>query len=465
VVQPVLYGDNPFRVPEDNPLIQGVDPSGLTRFMNLDVFGNLLVGTGPNITLDTNNSTSTPLNVGGSFTGTATDLTNYAEVIIQFIATPASAQASLFFEFSPDGTNWDVSVPSVIFDPTFFIPYPLIPVARYFRVRYLNDSGTAAGQTGGTSANQTVFRFNTYLFRQPTKEIARTLAQPITDNQPVSLGRDVIMGKTTDGTYINLRADGIITGDSSTTPLTAGQTFTGSWFDAAGYASFACIVRSDQTSNSSGWLIQFSNDAGATVVSTKTFSYASDDTGLGIRQAGPMDARYIRVVYQNGGINQGNFFLQTSASTVPAQSPQAAFDTTFTDAQSAVVGRDVIAAKNPSGVYGNIGRNSAGGLITAVLALSAASSSQGTTSGSAGTVSQILTPALTNRKSVSIKCLSGNANTDLIGIGFVNTITTANSYQLNPGDSVDLDIDDTVSIFLVSNHSSVGWAAIEVGGN
>lgn len=95
------------------------------------------------IVVSTDNSTTTPLAAGASFIGAAESLISYAELDINLAGTPAVAPGTLFFEFSPDGVNWDVSVPVALAGPSM--------VPQYLRVvlPWIVASGVATTSCGG----------------------------------------------------------------------------------------------------------------------------------------------------------------------------------------------------------------------------------------------------------------------------------------------------------------------------
>lgn len=140
------------------------------------------------------------------------NITPYAQVTANIYARPgvvagdgSSAKGSFYAEFSPDETNWDVSIPHVIRDPSLVIPVPLIFVHTYFRVRYLNDGGASAisalglTESAGTATLQTEFRLTTYGHYTATKELTRTMDQSISGSDPVVLMRGAIMGRSFGG--------------------------------------------------------------------------------------------------------------------------------------------------------------------------------------------------------------------------------------------------------------------------
>ena len=88
------------------------------------------------------NSTTTPLAANATFTGTTDDVTSYEEIDINVAGSPNNAPGSLYFEFSPDGTHWDVSIlvgGTQYYSPNI-VPQFLRVVLPFFRVRYVNGN-------------------------------------------------------------------------------------------------------------------------------------------------------------------------------------------------------------------------------------------------------------------------------------------------------------------------------------
>lgn len=89
--------------------------------------------------VSTVNSSSANLAAGATFTGTAEDITKYAEVRVSVFASHASALNGLQLQQSSDGTNWDAS-------DAFSIPaatnktFGTGSAARFFRLVYTNGS-------------------------------------------------------------------------------------------------------------------------------------------------------------------------------------------------------------------------------------------------------------------------------------------------------------------------------------
>lgn len=173
--------------------------------------------------VDSNNSTTSTLTASSTYTGTATDITKYAQVHVMLWMEPNvvpngdanTAQGSLYVEFGPDGTNWDISIPIVVRNG-LFIPQTYVNTGPYYRVRYINDGGAAAiaslglSESADTARDQTAFRLTSLLMGEGTKELGRTLDQSVHASDPISLTGSAVMGKNPVGdfTYVPVTALG-----------------------------------------------------------------------------------------------------------------------------------------------------------------------------------------------------------------------------------------------------------------
>lgn len=362
--------------------------------------------TGARFALDPNNSTTVALTAGVTFTGTSTDISNYAQVTIEMYGTPSTAGGTLFFEFSPDNVNWDVSVPTLISDPTFVIPIALIPVGRYFRVRYLNDGGVAAGGTG-TPASLTALRLNTYLFTVATKELARTLSQTIRSSDPCGLNRVVVSGLDPDGAYTNAAVVGTRTLSPATSVLGVNAVYTSTWMDSESFPTVRLLVSSDQISADNGIKIEWSDTAAGTAVrSAQTNSFRQGHIANGRFINYSTRARYFRITYTNGSVAQTRFFLNLRMNPYP--------------------------------------------LVDEVRLVSAAAAQTGqqdvTVTGTA------LPSALVGRRGIRLKCLTISARP--LQFGFISSLTSLNGDELAAGESIDLDIDDTITVYVITTSTA-----------
>lgn len=169
------------------------DPSDVDAVAPVSATDGLGVDIGPVDVISSSNSTSTPLGSSATYAGTGEDILRYASVSITLYAEPSNASGTLYFEFSTDNTNWDVSIPVVVSNPTIQVPIPLRTVARYFRVRYVNDTTV-----------QTALRLQTILHRVYPGALVRALDTQILTTEPVTVTRSVLTGQTPAGTFSNV---------------------------------------------------------------------------------------------------------------------------------------------------------------------------------------------------------------------------------------------------------------------
>ena len=144
--------------------------------------------------VDDDNSSTSTLGAGATFTGTAVDITHVAVIMINVFSNVASAADGLAVEWSSDGTNWDG-------DDKFTIPagtqktFSFQPVAQYYRVKYTNGAGA-----------QGAFRLQTLIKHTYIKPSSHRIADAIIDDDDAELVKSVITGKTAGGTFIDFGA-------------------------------------------------------------------------------------------------------------------------------------------------------------------------------------------------------------------------------------------------------------------
>jgi hypothetical protein len=273
---------------------------------------------GSSATIDTNNTTSVALAANASFTGTATDISLFAQINFTLLGVPSSAKGSLFFEFSVDGVNWDISVPNFVRNPSLFIPIPLVPVGKFFRVRYVNDGGafaiTALGidAVAGTPAAMSTLRLTTYLLTNATTGLARTLDQSVSNGDPIILTRSIISGITPDNIYADSAVSGILSSNTSAVQLAALAVFTGQFKSTTAFAGAAINI----TTNRDGTLFL---DWGLDGVSSIIVDSYPVLAGVPLPLFVPMKTSYLRVRYANGSAGATTTFnLQTIFKNPPA---------------------------------------------------------------------------------------------------------------------------------------------------
>lgn len=142
------------------------------------------------------NSTIVALGTSGAFTGVGESIIDYAEVDVVVYAEPANASGVLYFEFSPNNVDWDVSVPLPIADPTGYPPIPLRVILPFFRTRYVND-GVA----------QTKFHLTTVYHHLGAKMLTRFPGQALTNSEPLEVVTAVLRAQNPSGSYTTLKID------------------------------------------------------------------------------------------------------------------------------------------------------------------------------------------------------------------------------------------------------------------
>ena len=104
------------------------------------------------------------------------------------------------------------------------------------------------------------------------------------------------------------------TGNSTTTPLSGGGNFTGTWKSLLGFSQIAVTINADADSATDGMKFQFSTD-GTNVDDTYSFNFTADDSR---RFQFPVTAQYFRVNFTSTAGAPGNqtfFRLQTILHT------------------------------------------------------------------------------------------------------------------------------------------------------
>lgn len=158
------------------------------------------VNTLPSIgVVDTNNTTTTPLGSGATFTGAATDLiaNGNMHIVVSVVADQDSAVDGLTVQFSQDGTNWPAGEYKHSFTLAADVARPLAlgPEARFFRV-VLTNGAVAQGS----------LRLTTILKRNPSHNTFGRIADQIDDDTGVMIGKMILAGENPSGTYINFGA-------------------------------------------------------------------------------------------------------------------------------------------------------------------------------------------------------------------------------------------------------------------
>jgi len=127
----------------------------------------------PSGQISSDNSTTSTLSGGASYTGTGEDVKLYSSLTLQIFSDKDSADLGVSVQFSQDNSNWDIKLTSTYRASTqFSTSYPIN--GRYYRVVYTNG-GTAQGS----------FRLQTLLhanFAPREVNASISLSEPIRDS-------------------------------------------------------------------------------------------------------------------------------------------------------------------------------------------------------------------------------------------------------------------------------------------
>jgi hypothetical protein len=172
-----------------------------------------------------------------------------------------------------------------------------------------------------------------------------------------------------DGNPLTVNSDGqlhvvlrgmICSGCSTSTPLLAGATFTGTAHDVLDYGIIFVSAKSDVASGTDGLSLQQSPD-GTNWDVTDEYTLAAD---VGKTFAFQPAMKYFRVVYINGASDQTYFRLQTTfKKTNSLDSSHRISDSIVQDDDARLV-KSVLTARKDTGTFSNIGATASGNLRT-----------------------------------------------------------------------------------------------------
>lgn len=310
----------------------------------------------PHIVVSTLNSSTSGIGAGGNFTGTGEDVSQYSEITVNLFGSPEVAPGSLFVEFSPDGTNWDVSIPYTLAGPQSFVPLPVRVVLPFFRVRYVN---------GGTVL--TAFRLTTVFHRVSAKMLTRVVNQSIDENEPVENVRSVQMGKSPDGPYTNLPATGTVASQSSNVLLLANASFNanGPIISTRGYLAVSASGKASHTSAVGGIQFQwFADEAGTRALGTTTFTYTNVGNLSSIQV--PVKGPWFRFVWVNSGTNQTSFELVTTLLVTAPPADVLPINSTITGSNAASIVKAQITGLQENGSYADTALSNSASLKVAI---------------------------------------------------------------------------------------------------
>lgn len=143
----------------------------------------------PGATQDTNNSTDTALSSGQTFTGTATDISDYSAIGLMVYTDVNSAADGLVVQYSFDGSDWhDGESYTIPANSTKFFTPP--KQGKYYRVSFTNNGDP-----------QTDFHIHSLLSKYPIKWSSHNLNDNLNDDDDAELVASVLKLRTAQNTY------------------------------------------------------------------------------------------------------------------------------------------------------------------------------------------------------------------------------------------------------------------------
>jgi hypothetical protein len=147
---------------------------------------------------------------------------------------------------------------------------------------------------------------------------------------------------------------------STSTPLTAGDTFTGTAVNTLDYGIIFVTIYTDQDSATDGLGIEQSSDGINWDITDNYTIQASCGKTFSLQPA----ARYIRVTYTNGTSDQTEFRLQTVLKKTNSLPSSHRIQDSILDDDDATLQKSVLTAKKDTGDFTNIGATASGNLRT-----------------------------------------------------------------------------------------------------
>ena len=265
---------------------------------------------------DRDNTTTTPLAGGATFTGVK-QLNTFNDVMVE---CATDQDGILYLDFSGDGVNWDASTPLVVVAGVTLTEVHL-KGPRYFRVRLTNTSGTT----------QTYLRLHTY---------HGDMAHQAATTNAVST------------TSFNSRA---------AATLAAGATFQGVGEEVSMYGRAGIAVVSDNATD--GVLtIEVSQDNVTWGGPTRTWA----DTRFSQPHMWNIVEKYFRIKYVNGTTEATNLAIQVQYSINADIFLAHQMTETFKDETEAIATRSVLVGVDNDGVYRNVPVDDSGQLAVNV---------------------------------------------------------------------------------------------------
>lgn len=313
-----------------------------------------LVAASPSNTRDTDNEQTSPLGASATFLGDWTRIDGYQSVQILYAAT--TALTSVAVEWSNDGVNQisgllGSSAVTTRVVQGYNVAYQVYSgdlIAPYYRLRVVNGATPQGAFPLFISIN--------WLNNSPYNGAFIFLEDTLTNVSKALLVRSVQAGIDPNANFVNSRIQGRSTANSTTTPLGSGAVFRGTWFEWQN--NYVGVVVEAKASHSGTLHVDFSSavapvDGNDTSVGDSLVSAYDPALIPLLRRVEPVQSRWCRIRFVNGGTAQTSFSLDAAFVTSAPPVSQVRIDTALTDADLAATGRSVTVGKQPDGDYIN----------------------------------------------------------------------------------------------------------------
>jgi hypothetical protein len=140
-------------------------------------------------------------------------------------------------------------------------------------------------------------------------------------------------------------------GNSRSTPLEGGQTFTGDWVRTLDYSMALISVKTDEDAAADGLAIELSND-GSTVIHTHTFDVLAN-TPNGHHYPSPLDTKYYRIKYTAASAPTTLVIASTLFTVMVEDAHAHSIEYQIDASHPAPIRRAVLVGKKPNNDYTN----------------------------------------------------------------------------------------------------------------
>ena len=275
----------------------------------------------------------------------------------------------------------------------------------------------------------------------------------------VGPGGTIVADQGADGVEpwdVNVGSNNVVdANNSTTTPLGAGATWSGTFTDVRAYAGTSIFLKADVDSASSGVRIIHSSD-GVTDERVVSLFFDASELPQGIVYLIPASTEYVRLEYINGATPQTSFVVATKHADTPFQLPALPLSVGVSGNSVALLVSAGITLPDDLGDYARIHRTGTAldvAIDTQNVDLALASFDSGDTatatvgSGGATDLKALVTVPPGGLYQVLVKN-DGSSNRN-VRIGFTSgaVATDGGSFVLEPGQGIVLPMTDTLGLF------------------